>query len=278
MRSVRPLRFGAVVLLLLGSMAASLPEETVAAAGGARAEGPPRPTRVVSLGDSVPTGAQCDCSPFPVLVAADLAAPGQRVGLEQLAEDGATSDDVAATVEDDLSDFSATDVVLLEAGANDLADLADGSDPLPDEAQVDSAAAEAVATVSATVDRIVPTGARVVVLDYWAVGLDGAVADQEYTPAEQAVQDQLTDSFDDQLQAAVDAKGARSRSWACGRSSTATTGAWTPRRCWPTTGTTRTRRASGPSRTPCSRPCPPSAPHVHRTSAENAPSRSLTPP
>ncbi len=140
MRSVRPLRFGAVVLLLLGSMAASLPEETVAATGGARSDGPPRPTRVVSLGDSVPTGAQCDCSPFPVLVAADLAAPGQRVGLEQLAEDGATSDDVAATVEDHLSDFSATDVVLLEAGANDVADLADGSDPLPDEQQVDAAA------------------------------------------------------------------------------------------------------------------------------------------
>lgn len=209
MRSVRPLRFGAVVLLLLGSMAASLPEETLAATGGTRSDGSPRPTRVVSLGDSVPTGAQCDCSPFPVLVAADLAAPGQRVGLEQLAEDGATSDDVAATVEDHLSDFSATDVVLLEAGANDVADLADGSDPLPDEQQVDAAAAKAVATVSATVDRIVPTGARVVVLDYWAVGLDGTVADEEYTPAQQAVQDQLTDSFDDQLQAAVDAKGAQ---------------------------------------------------------------------
>ncbi|MEZ0492585.1 SGNH/GDSL hydrolase family protein [Kineococcus sp. TBRC 1896] len=206
---MRPLRVFAVVLLLLGSVAASLPEESGAVTDSTRDGGSGRPTRVVSLGDSVPTGAQCNCSPFPVLVAADLAAPGQRVGLEQLAEDGATSDDVAATVEENLSDFSATDVVLLEAGANDVADLVDGSDPLPDEQQVDAAAAEAVATVSATVGRIAPTGARVVVLDYWAVGLDGAVADQEYTPAQRAVQEQLTDSFDDRLQAAVDAEGAR---------------------------------------------------------------------
>jgi lysophospholipase L1-like esterase len=206
---VKPLRFGAVVLLLLGSMAASLPEDTGAAVASAPPGSPVRPDRVVSLGDSVPTGAECDCSPFPVLVAADLAAPGQRVGVDQLAEDGATSGDVAATVEENLDDLSPSDVVLLEAGANDLADLADDGQQLPTPAEVDSAAAQAVATVSATVDRILPTGARVVVLDYWAVGLDGEVAATRYTPAERAVQDELTDSFDDQLRAAVDAKGGR---------------------------------------------------------------------
>ncbi|MEZ0164965.1 SGNH/GDSL hydrolase family protein [Kineococcus sp. LSe6-4] len=206
---MRPVRAGAVVLLLLGSVAASLPEQTAAAPGrthDATHGGAGWPTRVIALGDSVATGAGCACSPFPVLVAADLAAPGRRVGLDRLAQDGATSDDVAAAAAEHLGEVSPTDVVLLQAGANDLAGLVT-DDPLPDPAQVDAAAARAVATVAATVDRLVPTGARIVVLDYWAVGLDGDLAAARYTPAQRGVHEELTDAFDDRLPAALAADG-----------------------------------------------------------------------
>nr|WP_246314908.1 SGNH/GDSL hydrolase family protein [Kineococcus aurantiacus] len=180
---------GAVVVLLLGGLGGPVtPVAPVA-----------RVTRVVAFGDSVPDGARCACTPFPALVAARLG-----VGVEQLAEDGATSADTARTVGAHLPALTRGDVVLLETGANDLAPLVDGAgDDAGDDAGVRAAAGAAVARVAATVEALRATGARVVVLDYWAVGLDGDVAALRYTPRQRRLQGELTDAYDDRLACAL---------------------------------------------------------------------------
>ncbi|WP_170127154.1 SGNH/GDSL hydrolase family protein [Kineococcus rhizosphaerae] len=200
-------RFGAVFVLLLGCVAAAVPADPTSPRAAAGPPGVPgaataqgvATAKVVALGDSVPSGAHCDCDPYPALVAQAL---GPAWSLDQLAEDGATSTDTAQTAQDSLATIGGGDLVLLETGANDLAPFVD-ADPLPTPAQVDTAVDDAVDRVTATLDRLGPTGARVVVLDYWAVGLDGDVAARTYTGPQEQVQDELTDAFDDRLAAVV---------------------------------------------------------------------------
>lgn len=155
--------------------------------------------RVLSLGDSVPAGDVCACTPFPDLVAAGLA-PDGAADVRRLASGGATAVDVTATVTrldtEQGPTLGSPDVVLLEAGANDVVDLAGRPG-------ADAAVQRAVDAVAGAVDVLSASGARVVVLDYWAVGLDGAVARRTYTPEELGAQVELTDDFDDHLAAAV---------------------------------------------------------------------------
>jgi acyl-CoA thioesterase-1 len=195
-RSPRTSRTAALLLAVCAAVCAG-PDDAASSSA---------PLRLLSLGDSVPAGDVCGCTAFPDLVADGLA-PAGGADVVQRASGGATSTDVDPVLRrlaaDEGPRLGAPDVVLLQAGANDLVQQVDLATSTAGAADTDATIGRVVATLAGTVDELTATGARVVVLDYWAVGLDGAVARQEYTPAELHDQVALTDAFDDRLAAAV---------------------------------------------------------------------------
>jgi lysophospholipase L1-like esterase len=139
------------------------------------------PLSVVALGDSVPSGAACGCTPFPQLSASLLAAPGTgEVPTADDAVDGATSTDVLSAVMTDhevQADIAAADVVEIEVGANDV-EYSDACGAAVDCYQptvptVEQNVRDIVAEVHA-LTRGHP--ALVVLLDYWSVWLGGTYA------------------------------------------------------------------------------------------------------
>ncbi|GAB2591390.1 hypothetical protein Aab01nite_39130 [Paractinoplanes abujensis] len=129
---------------------------------------PAHPT-VVTLGDSVPAGTACGCTPFPALYARS-----QHATDVNLAVPGATSADVRAAVPAAAS--SASEVVLM-IGANDMAAVFD------DPSRYAATAAAVEANVTATIEAIGHgRRTRVVVLGYWNVVQDGDVGAAAYGP------------------------------------------------------------------------------------------------
>jgi lysophospholipase L1-like esterase len=129
---------------------------------------------VVTLGDSVPAGTACDCDPFPDLYAALLAPPARSIND---ARPGYTSADVRGQLSDAgiRADLGSATVVLIMAGANDLADAFDHD---RDENAYRAAAAAVRQNVDATVAAVRqdhPAAVTVLVLGYWNVVKDGAV-------------------------------------------------------------------------------------------------------
>lgn len=83
---------------------------------------PPSYDQLVGLGDSVPAASECDCAGFVAGVAQQLSQPGHHVKSVNLAVPGSTSSDLTEdlTGADERSAIAASDVVLLEIGANDI--------------------------------------------------------------------------------------------------------------------------------------------------------------
>ncbi|MDQ6658024.1 MAG: SGNH/GDSL hydrolase family protein, partial [Actinomycetota bacterium] len=87
--------------------------------------------QLVGLGDSVPAASACECTGFVAGVAQRLSLPGHQVASVNLATPGSTSSDLKddLTAADERSTIAASDVVLVEVGANDMT-----LDPLTDPA------------------------------------------------------------------------------------------------------------------------------------------------
>src|SRR5580765_6921570 len=87
------------------------------------ASSPPSRT-ITALGDSVPSGANCDCSPYPQLSADGLtASTGETVTAHNDAVGGGTTSSVLRQVESDskvIDHLRAADTVEIEVGANDV--------------------------------------------------------------------------------------------------------------------------------------------------------------
>jgi acyl-CoA thioesterase-1 len=135
---------------------------------------PPGTPVVVTLGDSVPAGTACGCDPFPDRYARLLSPGAVSVNL---ARSGDTSADVRQETGDDdvRADLRRATIVLIMAGANDLAAAFDDG---RDDAAYQAAADQVEANVAATVDTVVQahgTPVTVLVLGYWNVVKDGAV-------------------------------------------------------------------------------------------------------
>lgn len=79
---------------------------------------------IVALGDSVPAGSACDCTPYPQLSASDLSVPGVRdVSVANLAVGGYTTADVVGQVTHNaraIHDLKQSDATEVEIGANDV--------------------------------------------------------------------------------------------------------------------------------------------------------------
>lgn len=141
------------------------------------------PYRVVGLGDSVPAGNACDCTPYVSTVGQQEAARlGRTATVSNLAQGGLTTDGLAAQLDEASvrSKLARADLVIVTIGANDF-------DPgLLTESRCQPVTALSCyqgglsaqrSTLSGVLSRIgtLNATATVLVTGYWNVFLDGAV-------------------------------------------------------------------------------------------------------
>jgi acyl-CoA thioesterase-1 len=163
---------------------------------------------VVTLGDSVPAGTACDCTPFPDLYAHMLNPEARSVNL---AQPGYTASDVQGQLTDAgvRTDLRTAAVVLVMIGANDLADAFDNS---RDDASYQAVAATVrtdVAAIVTTVMQVHATPVTVLVLGYWNVVKDGAVGLAEYGADGLKSAERATRDCNQALRRAAQQSGAR---------------------------------------------------------------------
>jgi acyl-CoA thioesterase-1 len=159
------------------------------------------PVTVVTFGDSVPAGTACHCTPFPDLYARMVSPAADS---ENLSEAGATSADVRRT----LSGAHARDavrratVVLVMAGANDVAAALDDDDPYA--APVAQVGRNMTAVLRSVHD--LRPGVPVLVIGYWNVVEDGVAAGND--DSRRAAAGAATAACDHALREAAAATGA----------------------------------------------------------------------
>lgn len=154
---------------------------------------------LVALGDSVPRGTNCRCTPYPPLSADGLtASSGRRVTSTNDAVAGATTSTVLRQLESDgdvIGHVREANVIEIEIGANDVAYNSKCG------TAVDCYAPE-VPTIRKQLDEIVArvhaltSGHKtlVVLLDYWSVWLGGKYAEakgEAYVKAAEQMTDQV---------------------------------------------------------------------------------------
>ncbi|GAB1691649.1 SGNH/GDSL hydrolase family protein [Krasilnikovia sp. M28-CT-15] len=186
----------AVALLgvaVLGGCAAAAPMPTTA------------PLTVVTFGDSVAAGTDCDCTPFPDLYAGRIGAHSIN-----LAEAGSTAADVAAELDTDegTEAVRGANVVLLMAGANDVADAFDANTGEQGYAQAADSVQREVTAALTRVRELRGPGVEVLVVGYWNVVEDGDVARVDYGDDGVAEAASATRYTDDALRRAAAAGGA----------------------------------------------------------------------
>jgi lysophospholipase L1-like esterase len=164
-----------------------------------------------ALGDSVPAGTACDCTPYPRLTASDIAdAAGHSVTTWSDAVSGYQTDDVLDQLSSraDVDDHvRAAGVVLIEVGANDVGYSSEcGTDAHCYETRVPGVARN-LASIVARVRRLTaPRRVPVVLLDYWSVWLGGRYAEAQGTAYVDAA-DAVTDSLGDAIQSVAHETG-----------------------------------------------------------------------
>ena len=188
----------ALLAVLVGAAGVAV----IAEAGGQGAAGPPPPAAVnshravtpavpgpkapairdvVALGDSVPAGTACTCTPYVDLVADALAtAQAAPVAAHNLAVAGQTTAGLIAQLHDPhaVSALRRADVVIVTIGANDLEEAA-GCSPSSSSACYASdlrALRTTYAQMLTRVHALVPRQSHIIVTGYWSVFLDGSVA------------------------------------------------------------------------------------------------------
>ncbi|WP_255657335.1 SGNH/GDSL hydrolase family protein [Actinoplanes sp. L3-i22] len=172
--------------------------------GGCHAAALPAAPLVVTLGDSVPAGTACGCTPFPDRYARMRSPEARSLNF---AQPGFTADDVREGILDSevVDGLREASVVLVMVGANDMAAVFGQDRDYP-------AAAERVrATVTTIVGGIRQahgSPVRILVLGYWNVVKDGAVGRAEYGPDGVRSAAAATRAGNAALQAAAAATGA----------------------------------------------------------------------
>lgn len=135
---------------------------------------------VVALGDSVPSGYGCACTGYVQSLADRItAATGREVLVHNDAEAGATSIDVADAIRNDpvSSDLAASDLVIIQVGANDvdattITDCEGETDAICEQPALQTLRtelAQIIVTVKAAAHHPI-----VAVVGYWNITVDGA--------------------------------------------------------------------------------------------------------
>jgi acyl-CoA thioesterase-1 len=166
---------------------------------------------IVALGDSVPRGTNCDCTPYPPLTAdAVSGASGQPVTATNDSVAGYTTSAVVRQLDsgrDVVTHVAGADVVEIEVGANDVAHRDSCGTALScytaDVPQVE----KNLTTIIARVHEL--TGGSpvlVVLLDYWSVWLGGTYAAAQ-GEAYVATAQELTDEINTAIRSVATASG-----------------------------------------------------------------------
>lgn len=188
-------------LLMLGCIVAGCATSPTPprARATASASGSPQTWSIVALGDSVPRGTNCHCTPYPPLTAQGLtASSGRTVTAANDSVAGATTSTVLAQLKSDravVGQMRKARVVEIEIAANDVGytrscgvDVACYAPRIP---MIETNLAEIVGRV-----RKLATGRKplVVLLDYWSVWLGGKYAaanGEAYVTAAEEVTDRV---------------------------------------------------------------------------------------
>jgi lysophospholipase L1-like esterase len=159
---------------------------------------PPAET-ITALGDSVPEGANCDCSPYPQLGADRLnASTGNTVTAHNDAVGGATTSSVLRQVQSDakvIDHVRAAGTVEIEVGANDAAfSRSCGTDAACYDPKLPALKTNLAAIVTRVHELTAGHKVLVVLLDYWSVWLGGKYAAEQgeaYVAAAELVTDEV---------------------------------------------------------------------------------------
>jgi acyl-CoA thioesterase I len=162
---------------------------------------PPKAWSIVALGDSVPRGTNCDCTPYPPLTADGLTkTTGQTVTATNDSVAGYTTTNVLHQLESDsavIDHVRGADVVEIEIGANDVAYTKSCGATVDCYApKIPTVEKNLAAIVTRVHDLTAGHKALVVLLDYWSVWLGGqyaAAKGDAYVTAAAAMTDQVND-------------------------------------------------------------------------------------
>jgi lysophospholipase L1-like esterase len=154
---------------------------------------------IVALGDSVPHGTSCGCTPYPELSATSLTEPVSReVTATNDAVGGFTTADVLTQLRSDddvISQVSKANVVEIEVGANDVAYSGScGTSAACYQPRIRSTQQNLAEIVARVRDLTAGRPVLLVLLDYWSVWLGGQYAEAEgpaYVDAADGVTDQV---------------------------------------------------------------------------------------
>jgi lysophospholipase L1-like esterase len=168
---------------------------------GALSDSGPHP--IVALGDSVPSGAACGCTPYPQLSGSGLTALGVRdVSVDNHAVGGYTTEDVVEQLTDDtevISDLKRSDLTEVEIGANDIGHSVKCGTSAPCYAPMIPEVENNLRTIVQRVHQLTAGhSSLVVLLDYWNVWLGGRYAQakgQAYVAAAAAVTNDVSNAI-----------------------------------------------------------------------------------
>ena len=154
---------------------------------------------IVALGDSVPHGTSCGCTPYPELSATSLTEPATReVTVRNDAVGGFTTADVLTQLRSDddvISQVRKANVVEIEVAANDVAySESCGASVACYQPRIRSAQQNLDEIVARVRDLTTGRQVLLVLLDYWSVWLGGQYAEAKgpaYVDAANEVTDQV---------------------------------------------------------------------------------------
>jgi lysophospholipase L1-like esterase len=184
--------------------------ESSGAAGGTTTS-PAHSFSIAALGDSVPRGTNCDCTPYPELSADGLSTTsGETVKAANDSVAGATTSTVLgqlASDEDVISNVRKADAVEVEIGANDVAYSSSCGTSVdcysPRVPTMEKQLAEIVDRIH---DLTAGHKVLVVLLDYWSVWLGGKYA-AAHGPDYVAAAEEMTDRVDTAIKLTADSTG-----------------------------------------------------------------------
>lgn len=157
------------------------------------------------LGDSVPAGTNCGCTPFPELTSTEAGqANGQSVSVSNDAVPGYTTKQLLSQLDTSqavIENVTRSNVVEVEIGANDVAyNSTCGTDAACYETKVQSVQANLTSIVN-RLRQLAPTHSTLILLDYWSVWLGGkyaAAKGQPYVDAAAKVTDSVNTVIKDE--------------------------------------------------------------------------------
>ena len=169
------------------------------------------PPAIVALGDSVPRGTNCDCTPYPALTAEALGSvSGHPATAANDSVAGYTSGDVVRQLDTDRAvdrNVSGADAIEIEVGANDVANTKScGTTLFCYTAQVPQVERNLTTTIARVRELTGGSPVLIVLLDYWSVWLGGTYAAAE-GEAYVATAQQLTTAINSAIRSVATASG-----------------------------------------------------------------------